>query len=94
MVSESLRATIATLLVNWGDWGIGDDFDRASKLDESDTDSLRRLVAAVDALPDSVWDWLAGPEAESANPSEEYICVTDITMAADVARIRLKRLQS
>jgi hypothetical protein len=94
VVEQSLREAIAAILTNYGEWAIGDDFDRASKLDESDADALRSLVAAVNALPDSVWDWLAGPEAQSSSPSQEYISVTDITMAADVARIRLKRMQS
>ena len=72
-------------------WGINDDGYRADALAQADTKTLDALVAAVDAIDDTaLYDWLAGPEADSGHPSAEYLAVTALIMAADQARLRLK----
>lgn len=73
-----------------GEWGIGDDGLRDEKVKGADEESLRRLLALVDEAPDELWSWLVGPDADSEWPSAEYIALTCLTMAADLARLRLR----
>ena len=75
-------------------WGTGDDFVRSSGVQEAELDDLRAFVDAVDAAKDEVlYGWLAGPESFDPHPSDEYIAFTNMTMAADEARIRLQRAE-
>src|SRR6266496_1741635 len=72
------------------EWGIGDDAAREAKVQSSSISELRRLVAAVDSTDDeTLYGWLSGPESYSSAPSEEYVAMTCLTMAADAARVRL-----
>ena len=76
------------------EWGIGDDHDRATKVEQASDDALQELIEAVAGAPDALWDWLAGPESSSATPSREDVAMTDLTQAADLARVILRQRQS
>ena len=72
-------------------WGIGDDFERARLVTGAPAFELRALVDAVDAIDDGeLYGWLAGPESLAAQPTPEYIAATNLTMAADQARLLLR----
>jgi hypothetical protein len=85
------RAAVRSLIAEFGAWAIGDDVDLDQAVDGSEPGALRALVAAVDALPGSVWAWIAGPEAHVPNPSGEYITVSEIAFAAELARVSLSK---
>jgi hypothetical protein len=76
------------------EFGIGDDLIRDDYVDKCSTTSLRELVNGIDRAGDHLWDWLAGPEAESTNPSDEYVAFTCMTMAYDQAKLRLKERET
>ena len=73
-------------------WGIGDDYDREALVAAASEADLASVVAAVDSVPDEdLYGWLSGPESHATHPSPEYLAVTNLTMAADSARLRLRR---
>ena len=73
-------------------WGVGDDYDREALVSAASDAELTTLVSAVDAVAgEDLYEWLAGPESESATPTPEYVAVTCLTMAADSARLKLAR---
>ena len=66
-------------------WGVGDDLildDMVKTASPHALEELKRLVRDHDDLLD---EWLAGPEADSTSPSEEYLAFTAMRMAADLA---------
>lgn len=91
MTEFERRAAVTYLIGKFGDWAIGDDFELGSAVEEAEPEALRTLVAAVNALPNPVWELLAGPESSAPNPSDEYIAVSEITFAADLARVTLSK---
>jgi hypothetical protein len=66
-------------------WGVSDDVERESLVETAPREILDNLVGVVRAFDDQLDDWLAGPEAASANPSDEYIAFSAMRMAADFA---------
>ena len=74
-------------------WGVGDDFDRDAVVDQAPAQDLRELAHCLDDVDDSFWQWLAGPESFSADPSEEYLAMTALTMAVAAARDKLRSLK-
>lgn len=86
-----LPLELQTLLPLLDEWAIADDMDRSLKVEHASPYELRDLVARVDAVDqDTLYGWLAGPEAQSSRPSAEYLAITCLTMAADEARVTLK----
>ena len=71
-------------------WGIGDDFERVAAVKAASDAERAALVAAVDDAPEGLWNWLVGPES-FGTPSQEYVAMTDLTQAADLARLLLNR---
>jgi hypothetical protein len=70
-------------------WGVGDDYDREALLCAAGEAELASPVSAVDAVPDKdLYGWLAGPESGREQPTQEYVALTCLTMAADSARLR------
>ena len=64
-------------------FGQEDDLIRERLVEKSPPElleSLRRQVTASEAGLDA---WLAGPEAESADPSDEYVAFSAMRMAVD-----------
>lgn len=88
---EAVPPEIRYLVPAASEWGIGDDGYRDEKVEGADEESLRRLVALVDEAPDELWSWLVGPDADSESPSTEYHALTCLTMAADLARLKISR---
>jgi hypothetical protein len=87
-VPEELRA----LLPLAEKWHIGDDFDREAAVASASPAALRELLAALEEKEgDALYLWLAGPESYSSAPTQEYLALTHMTMAADSARVKLRR---
>jgi hypothetical protein len=71
---------------------MSDDGYRWDAVDAASYIELESILTAVDGVPDDVlFEWLGGPEADVRTPSREYVAITGLTMAADHARMRLKR---
>jgi hypothetical protein len=82
---------VVPLLALADQWGVGDDIERARLVEAASPDELAALIDAVDAVDDdALYGWLSGDESYDARPSPEYIAITNVTMAADQARVRLR----
>lgn len=63
-------------------WGIADDLTREILVKEAPADVQQDLKEAVTAFDDALDKWLAGPEADNPNPSDEYVAFSAMRMAA------------
>jgi hypothetical protein len=73
-------------------WGISDDVEREEAVRKATREELEELVHSIDGFSDEdLYDWLAGPEADSPTPTPEYVALTCLTMAIDSARLELER---
>jgi hypothetical protein len=66
-------------------FGISDDLIRADVIAVTPAGELRALSEAVEAEAEAFDAWLAGPEADGPEYSEEYIAFTALRMAAEEA---------
>ena len=74
-------------------WGIGDDFHREELVSLANREELQALVHSIDDITDEdLFDWLSGEESSNPNPSAEYLAITNLTMAIDSAKLKLKNL--
>ena len=64
-------------------WGIADDLAREKLVKQAPAEVQRNLKQVVSAFDNALDDWLAGPEADNPNPSDEYVAFSAIGMAAD-----------
>ena len=64
-------------------WGVSDDLIRDDLVRSAPRDALEELKQVVKTHDDLLDEWLAGPEADSPNLSEEYLAFTAMRMAAD-----------
>ena len=89
---EDHSEVITVLTPLMGRWAISDDAARAAQVQLASREDLERLVATVDSLPDdALYGWLSGPESYATAPSDDYLAVSAICMAADQARVILNR---
>jgi len=72
-------------------WAIGDDYDREHAVGTASDADLEELAHCLDDVPQRFWDWLAGPESFSPQPSENYVRMSVLVEAVDSARSRLRR---
>ncbi len=73
-------------------WGIPDDGYRDEAVHQASTEELINFVKQVNGMDEDALDnWLVGPEADSDNPSEEYVAFTCLLMAYDLAKVLLER---
>lgn len=64
-------------------WGVADDIDRERLIERAPDAAKDDLVAIVERIDGDLDDWLAGAEAESEQPSREYVAFSAMRMAAD-----------
>jgi hypothetical protein len=88
---EKLPPVAVPLITMAERWGIGDDCDRDDAVYAASADELEALARCLDGIDASFGAWLAGSEAESARPSAEYLAMTCLTMASDLARVILEQ---
>ncbi len=77
-------------LISWAEeWGIGDDFERESKVSNADSAERRKLISCIDECSDNdLFGWLAGEESFREFPSQEYLAISNLMMAIDSARLK------
>lgn len=78
-VPEKLRP----LALYAGIWGIADDFDREELWDKTPAALQQHLEAVIVSLDDEFDEWLAGPEVDEPEVSDEYIAYSTLRMAPD-----------
>jgi hypothetical protein len=89
---SNVPAPLVALLPMAEKWGVGDDFEREEALNKASREELEELVHSIDAITDEdLFDWLSGNESFNANPSAEYLAITNLTMAIDSAKLKLRR---
>src|SRR4051812_39675818 len=54
-------------------WGIPDDLQREQLVGSARPEIIEDLKSAIDSLSAELDKWLAGPEARSVRPSDEYV---------------------
>jgi len=64
-------------------WGIADELTRDILVKQAPADVQRNLKDAVATFENALEEWLAGPETDNPNPSDEYIAFAAMIMAAD-----------
>ena len=64
-------------------YGISDDSYREIVLDALDKEEVMEITLFLEECEDQLEKWLAGTEAGSSNPTNEYIAFTSLLMAAD-----------
>ena len=64
-------------------WGIADDWARENITAKAPHDIQEDLKEAIASFDDELDDWLAGAEADSPSPSQEYVAFSAMRMAAD-----------
>jgi hypothetical protein len=81
-----LRALLENLrhLIPYAElWGVNDDLIRDDMVRSAPREALEDLKRLVERHDDLLDEWLAGPEADVASPSTEYLAFTAMRMAAD-----------
>jgi hypothetical protein len=63
-------------------WGIADDLTREILVEQASADVQLNLKQVVGAFDSALDEWLAGPEADNPNPSDEYVAFSAMRMAA------------
>ena len=64
-------------------WGKQDDYEREKVWEKTPSELKAHLENIIEIYDDLLDEWLAGPEATSAETSEEYIAFSAMRMAAD-----------
>jgi hypothetical protein len=91
--SSHVPASLVSLIPLAEEWGIGDDFEREARVRAATRDELETLVHSIDSIADEdLFGWLSGPDSFSANPTDEYLAMTCLTMAIDYAKLRLSKM--
>ncbi|HPF37508.1 MAG TPA: hypothetical protein P5081_19650 [Phycisphaerae bacterium] len=63
-------------------WGISDDCYRDVLNRDASEEAIAHLKVVYAEFEDALEDWLAGPEAENENPTDEYIAFSAMGIAA------------
>ena len=89
---KNIPSALIPLLPMAEKWGVGDDYQREEAISQASSDELERLIHSIDEISDAdLFGWLSGPEFRNPKPSDEYLAFTALTMAIDLARLRLKK---
>jgi succinate dehydrogenase flavin-adding protein (antitoxin of CptAB toxin-antitoxin module) len=89
---NNIPSALVSLLPMAERWGIGDDFERENHISKASISELDELVHCIDEISDDdLFGWLAGEESFSQIPSDEYLAITNMTMAIESAKLKLKK---
>jgi len=81
--SGRVPPTLHSLIPYAAIWGISDDLERENLVESAPRVAREDLIRLVDAFQDELDEWLAGPEADEGNPSDEYVAFSAMRMARD-----------
>ncbi len=75
-------------------WGISDDYDREEAISSAPRKELEVIAHCLDQVEDKILtQWLTGSESKRKSLSQEYVSMTNLTMAVHSAKLELKRLK-
>lgn len=83
---SKVPAELRPLLIHAERWGLGDDYDRSTLVEASTASEREELVRSIGPSERDLYAWLAGSESASRNPSEEYVALTNLTLAVEYAK--------
>ncbi|UUO04531.1 hypothetical protein M4951_14140 [Blastopirellula sp. J2-11] len=64
-------------------WGVADDLEREQRVRQAPAEAKQDLLRIVRLIEEQLEVWLAGVEADSDAPSDEYVAFAAMLMAAD-----------
>ena len=64
-------------------WGVADDLEREELVNRAPEEAKADVRRVIEEIDDELDEWLVGPEAEAANPSQEYVAFSAMRMAVD-----------
>ncbi len=64
-------------------WGVSDDLEREELVNRAPEEAKADVARVIEDIDDDLDEWLAGPEAESAEPTQEYVAFSAMRMAVD-----------
>lgn len=89
--ADSVPSSARGLVTLAARWGITDDYRRCEALQGATRSELEELVDRVDNAGSDFYDWLEGDESYSDIPSEGYVVMSALALAADYANVLLKQ---
>jgi hypothetical protein len=95
LTPENVPGKLIGLIPTAEKWGIGDDFEREQAIGAASVEEVDALVHSIDGIADEdFYGWLSGPESFNPTPSLEYVAFSNLAMAIDSARSKMRRLRS
>ena len=90
--ASKVPKALVPLLAMAEKWGIADDFEREEAVAAASRDDLEFLVHSIDNVTDdALFGWLSGEESFNSSPTAEYLAITNLTMAIESAKLKLKK---
>ncbi|TXT38361.1 MAG: Ypar2 [Comamonadaceae bacterium] len=86
LANDSIPKDIWQLTPHASIFGIADDSVRTSLFKTCPAKEIVKLKEDVLQFDDVLDVWLAGPEADSLNPSEAYVCFSALRMGVDTVK--------
>ena len=73
-------------------WGIQDDSERETVIENATTSELKQIGSCLDSIDDGILTaWLTGPESTRKPLSPEYLAITCLLMAVHSAKVQLRK---
>lgn len=69
-------------------YGISDDGYREAVVAGLDAEEREALTSFLEASPDELWNWLAGPASFDQSPCPEYLAFSCLVLAAESAKAK------
>jgi hypothetical protein len=88
---QNVPDALVPLLPMAARWGIGDDYERDCLVETASSSEIAALIKCADPYEAELFAWLEGPDAKAANPSAEYVAMTNLTLAIEYAKALEKR---
>lgn len=90
--AEKVPSEFASILSYAERWGIQDDIDRETAIEEATQEELADVASCLDSIDDGILvAWLTGPESRKSPIAKEHVAITCLTMAVQSAKAEIKR---
>jgi len=90
--AEKVPSKLESILSYAERWGIQDDIDRETAIEEATQEELADVASCLDSTDDGILvEWLTGLESRKLPLTKEYVAITCLTMAVQSAKAEMKR---
>ena len=90
--AEKVPNELASILSYAERWGIQDDIDRETAIEEATQEELADIASCLDSTDNgALVAWLTGLESRRSPLTKEYLAITCLTMAVQSAKAELKK---